>query len=555
MLYLPGDFEGVSRSAILATLFVSNVGFFTETGYFAGGAETMPLLHTWSLAVEEQFYLGFPILLILVARYAARWRVAIIAGVAAISLAMAVYTQADGSGFAFYLLPPRAWELFVGALLAVGAIPALRSIMLRELVCLAGCATIGWAVFAFDNQTVFPGINALFPVLGAAALIHCAPGTVAGRILGWQPFVFIGLISYSLYLWHWPIIVFTEYATDAPVAGLTAIAVIAASFAAAIVSWRYIEQPFRKPVPFGRKQIFTGTGVAMSVVCGVSAIMLASNGWSSRFTPEAIRMAEARNDISPVRDICITSQIGGARPECTLGANVEPRYLLWGDSHGVEFAWALGENLAVDGDALVQRTRASCPPIAGYDPERDPGCVRFNAEVLNMLSQNPSIETVILSAFWESDNYATRENVVRLDRTIRGLRTEGRDVILIGPVPAQPFDVPRRLAHLASRNSLSEHWSGDRAEVDATTRWIEQNYHAWRDLGVTIIEPAAVLCETRGCALLHEGQPLYFDSHHISLSGARLVVAENRAGFGLPPPEEMALNAIPARHRALSPSR
>jgi peptidoglycan/LPS O-acetylase OafA/YrhL len=259
-LYLPSDFPSVPRSALAATWFLSNVSFFAETGYFQGGAETKPLLHTWSLAIEEQFYIGFPILLMLVARHLPRWRKPVVLGIALFSFAIAWWTQAKGDGFAFYLLPPRAWELFTGALLALGAVPPVRMQGAREAVALVGLAMIAVAVFAYDRHTVFPGVTALLPVLGAAALIHCAPGTVAGRLLATRPLVAVGLISYSLYLCHWPLIVFVEYAQDARLSGWQSLAVILAAFAIATLSWWFVERPFRDRSRFGRRAIFTLTG-------------------------------------------------------------------------------------------------------------------------------------------------------------------------------------------------------------------------------------------------------------------------------------------------------
>lgn len=161
--------------------------------------------------MEEQFYIGFPLLLWLIARHAPRRRVAGIAGVALVSFAWAVWKQGDADGFAFYMLPPRAWELFAGALLAVGAVPQVRSRAWREALSLAGLALLAVAVFSLWSRDCVSGVTALAPVLGTALLIHCAPDTLAGRLLSRPFLVGIGLISYSLYLWHWPLIVFTEY--------------------------------------------------------------------------------------------------------------------------------------------------------------------------------------------------------------------------------------------------------------------------------------------------------------------------------------------------------
>ncbi len=523
--FFPGDFAKLPQSALLTTLFVSNIGFFLETGYFAGSAETVPLLHTWSLAVEEQFYLGFPILLILIARFMPARRTAILVAITLASFALAVATQASGSGFAFYLLPPRAWELFIGALIAVGAFPVIRPRWMREGLAFAGLAAIAYAALSFDKTTVFPGVNALFPVLGAAALILCAPKTFTGRLLETRPMVGIGLISYSLYLWHWPLIVFTEYVTDTRLAGWVSVAVISASFIAALLSWRFVERPFRSTSAFDRRAVFRWTGVSMTLACAASLALMMTNGWPARFSPETLRMEAARSDVSPVRGACITDEIGGARPLCTLGARVPPTTILWGDSHGVELAWAISEDMMQRGEALIQRTRGSCPPILGYGTA---GCNAFNAQVLDMIAADKDLHTVILAGFWVDPAYGDEGNPQRLDATIRALRALNRTVILIGAVPQQPFDVPRHLARLTQRGDPTEGVGVSRAKFDERSAWLRALYPGWRALGVRIWEPSDTLCNARYCAVIRGGVPLHFDKHHLSLSGARLIVRSNR---------------------------
>ncbi len=528
-LFLPADFAKVSQSTLLTTLFISNVGFFLETGYFANSAETVPLLHTWSLAVEEQFYLGFPILLILIARFAAHWRTAILLGIGILSFVTAVMTQDSGSGFAFYLLPPRAWELFVGALLATAALPIIRSLMLREAVAFAGIAAIAYAAFFYTKTTVFPGVSALLPVFGAAALIYCAPGTVTGRILETPLMVGIGLISYSLYLWHWPLIVFAEYRSGIPLTGYSSVAIIGISVCAAYLSWRFIERPFRSNTRFDRRFIFVSAGAATATIATAALAMMMAQGWPSRFSERTLRIANAVSDISPVRTSCITSEIGGARPRCTLGAPVEPTSLLWGDSHGVELAWAVSEQMAKRGAALMQRTRSTCPPILGYASPKDPGCAVFNRNVLSLIEANPNLKTVILSAFWANDGYSSRKNVDDLDVTIRTLLALNRQVVLVGPVPKQAFDVPRHLAHILQKGEPTDSVGISKEAFLAQSVWITASFPRWRALGITIVEPANTLCNQKRCTVIREETPLYFDPHHLSLSGARLVVAANAA--------------------------
>lgn len=519
-LYLPGDFEGVPRSALAALGFLANVWFFLQAGYFQGPAETMPLLHTWSLGVEEQFYIGFPVLLFLVARYVPHLRLASLVLLAGISFLWAFAKQAVPDGFAFYLLPPRAWELMVGSLLALGAVPEIRHRIAREAISLIGLAAIIGATIFYTKETVFPGIAALPPVLGAAALIHCAPGTWTGRALSLKLPVAIGLISYSLYLWHWPLIVFTEYSQGVHLSPLQSVAVIAGSLAAAWLSWRFIERPFRDRQRFDTKRVFWWSGTSLAALSAAALAMIAMGGWSARFSPSAVQLAAAKADISPVRDACISKQIAGDWSQCTLGADVLPSSMLWGDSHGVELAWALGQRLEQRGQSIAQRTRASCPPALGYDPTRDPDCTRFNEQVMAEIERNSDIETVYLAGFWASKSYRETGVLARLDRTISRLIASGKQVVLIGPIPSQKFEVPRRLA-IAGLEAKT----APRSDYLADTEWITSKFPQWRQKGVRIIDPAKTMVEGEKTIIVADGHPLYFDSHHLSVAGAKRVLA------------------------------
>lgn len=526
-IYLPSDFEGVPRSAVAASLFASNLWFFTDTGYFAGGADAKPLLHSWSLAVEEQFYVGFPLLLTLIARRAPRARVAIVAFFAAGSLTLSIAMQRDMTGFTFYLLPARAWELLAGSLLALGAARPIASRVLRETICAVALGAIAAAVVFYNNTTPFPGLGALPPVFGAAALIHCAPGTWTGRLLSAPPSARIGLLSYSLYLWHWPLIVFVEYATDAPLAGLTRLVVLAASFACAYLSWRFIERPFRTRSRLQRRSVFALAGLSIAVTCALSLGMMATGGWPGRFAPAVLARIEGRNDISPFRKTCHDSFVRGAEP-CALGAAVRPSSLLWGDSHGVELSYALSLKAREDGRAIIERTASSCPPVLGYDAP-DARCSEANQATYQAILADPAIQRVYLAAFWANGDFDNPIFVAKLARTVALLRHAGRSVTIIGPVPPQPFDVPRRLAHLAQRGESAVAEGVMRAQVEAKTVHLRRLFEVLKRQGVTVIDPIAALCDATRCALETDGKPLYFDSHHLTVAGARRVVAYSAA--------------------------
>lgn len=524
--YLPGDFEGVPRSGLITLLFLSNFWFIFKTGYFAGGSETMPLLHCWSLAVEEQFYIGFPLLLWLLARYCPpHYRNPGVAAVALISFIWAWLTQADGDGIAFYMLPPRAWELFTGALLALGVVPEFRAGLIRQLAAFAGLGAIITSIYFYNHNTLFPGTSALLPVMGAALLIHCAPGTLVGRALSLRLPVAIGIISYSLYLWHWPLIVFVEYVQDISLAGWTRVAVIAVTFILAWASWRFVEQPFRNPARFDRRQIFLASASAISIFSVVSLSFFPLEGWPERFPTEISRLMAAKEDYSPVRKACMNKEIGGDRPECNLGSSTPPEAVLWGDSHGVELAWVLGQEMGKQGRSLMQRTRGSCPPVIGFAQTRDPGCPHFNEEVLERIRKTPSIRRVYLVAYWQNGSYRVPGMTDWIDDTISRLQALGVEVFIFGPIPSQPFTVPKHLALEAANGNPASSTGLSVAVYQEVNSWFVSRFPEWRKKGVVVIDPLEVLADGPDTRIIADGLPLYFDTHHLSIAGARKVLA------------------------------
>ena len=245
---IPDHLEELGKSIMAQPALVANVYFWQESGYFETAAEYQPLLQTWSLAVEEQFYLFFPLVMILLFKLGRRGAFIGVLSLIAASLAWSIIGTKAYPSLAFYLLPSRIWELDLGVILALLQIKRERPRWVNETLSWGGIACILVAVFTFDLNTPFPGYTALLPCLGAAFVIfgNAQGATSSVAFLGWGPIRFIGLISYSLYLWHWPLIVFARYQSSGELSSSTKGAILVLSLVLAILSWRFVERPFRK---------------------------------------------------------------------------------------------------------------------------------------------------------------------------------------------------------------------------------------------------------------------------------------------------------------------
>ena len=553
LIFFPRDLLRFAESAAATALFSSNFDFWQQAGYFDTAADLKPLLHTWSLAVEEQFYLVFPALLYLLHTRKRVSLLVLVAGLAVVSFALSVWAVGSFPSAAFYLAPYRTWELMLGAILALGDFPTLKSKWTRDALGAAGLAAIGWAVFAFTAATPFPGLNALFPCLGAAALIYAGEGDggAVRQFLSWRPIVFVGLVSYSLYLWHWPIHVFSKYASGGPADSLQTGVLIALSFVLAVLSWRYVEMPFRHRDVVSRPMIFRFGGAAIAATLCLCGLLFALRGLPQRFSPDVQRILAEADDSESHRRGCfnltpVDVQEGRI---CTIGdANAAaPTFILWGDSHADALLPAVEAAAVREGRKGLFVAHGRCPPFLRVSLTDEPTerCAQFNDAALKVaLGRN--IKDVILVARWayydqgrgDGPDADEMRHLIDLDppakrdvsqhatfarmlqRTVRVLIGAGKKVILVAPVPEPGIDVPEAMANAAVHGV---HTDQRPTLADYRTRnefVLSDMDDLRRQYRVTVVNPAEVLCASGRCALMRDGRPLYVDHHHLSVFGA-----------------------------------
>jgi len=556
---LPQELEDFAASAIAAALFVSNIYFNSQLDYFNQAADFAPLLHTWSLAVEEQFYVFFPPVLMLLAWWK-RWTPAgVIALLALASFALAIVFLPLKSEWVFYQIVFRAWELGFGAVMALAAIKPPQSRAIRDVLGAAALLMILIPVFYYDSVTPFPGIAALPPVLGASLLIWIGSQGADSRvkkILSAHPFVWVGLISYSLYLWHWPVFSFLRIELGTVHIPMPlALGGVVLSFALAWLSYRFVERPFRHGLPtdFSTKFVFSSSLASLTAISIAGLALIISGGVPGRLSADALEMASYAKDRNIQRKACF-----GRRPAqtlCTLGKasnqDEDVEFLFWGDSHADAFMPAMAKAAETAGRYGVFAGHSACPPIHGIRRSfNDKGCAAFNADIWAWLQNRADVRVVILGARWTlavegkryrgepgndvefewvdnagdlpdlPDNAAYVE--AALTETVKKIIATGRSVVLLGPVP----EVGQHVPHIYARKALLGWGPGvslKRADYTLRAGRTEQivSAIAAKDDHSAYVALVDWFCDAQTCDIQDAaGHLFYADTQHLSQTGA-----------------------------------
>ncbi len=535
----PSDYAVLGKHTGSAIGFFSNFTFMDEEGYFDAPSKAKWLLHTWSLSVEWQFYVLYPVLLAGVARFSRAPSAAIKRSVwilGGVSLAASAIVTPLASGFAFYMLPTRAWELVAGGLVYLYA-PKLRTRLAEPL----GMALILISACFYNTLMPWPSVYALLPVLGAAMVIARAP---QHSLLTGNPIAqALGRWSYSVYLWHWPIVVALGYfALKTP---LWIGAGIAGSVALGAVSYRLVEQPARHFfVGRARTAWFTLATVAALMAAGFGIAHL--HGIPARVSPAVQQIdRESHNGLIPFAEPCGFNRKTLALTTCVLGDKNNIRWVVWGDSHAGSIVSAVQ---AATNSGVLFYTHA-CATL--FDTElkskaSNNHCTEFNRAVAAQISALPRHVGVVVINRYSVNIKGPNEGVnkpwgfiytntppsgdpntayrLRLSETLCSVAKQ-RAVVAVSPIPEMGVDVPRTMAHAAMLGEPAPDVTLPRTTYEARNDVaLGALEYAAKQCGVRVLDRTPHLCDRALCHGAKDGKPLYFDDDHLSESGNKLLV-------------------------------
>lgn len=518
----PDSLREFGQDLVSVIFFASNVVFWNKAGYFAVEAELNPLLHTWSLAVEEQFYIVFPIFLLALVGLRSRWRLITLISLAATSVVAAEVTRRFDADMAFFFFHTRAWELLVGAAIAVFALDNTRiGRGAREGLSAAGLALCIGSFLTFDKASSHPGIITVAPVAGAGLLLaYARPDTIVGRLLCLRPAVWIGLISYSLYLVHQPVFAFMRISAGRSIEPDEFLVPIALCVAISFLMWRYVEQPFRQKGTISTRRVVLASVAASFFAVSIGSAAWAMKGFPERFGELGVRLAEqVRQGWEDRRE---GVRLGTCQYDRSIGdidsflshwscqpATEGQRLLIVGDSHSADKAWAM----RLAGIDIGSLTGSGCSLTPEPSKKECMALMTRAAE----LARTGRLDGVVLANRWGRQEVTPAQ--------LNGLAAFWKDlgipVLIFTPMP-EFTQFNRQIARNLRPNNAIEDFHYDKALLSETEGKIVEMA---RTNGFTVINSADLFCRGNrdNCQPLIGTDVLVIDYAHLSERGARLL--------------------------------
>jgi peptidoglycan/LPS O-acetylase OafA/YrhL len=562
-LLSPLELRDYCAQAVAAVASSSNIYYWLRSNYFNPVTAFKPLLMTWSLGIEEQFYLLFPLALFLLHKFAKRRFFTVISVACLLSFVVCAATVYTYPSAAFYLLPTRAWELGLGVLIAIVEVDRGGPLKLGR----ARANVLGWLGLAlillpavlYAESTRFPGVTALIPTVGTGCVIIAPKGFVNDRLLASRPMVFIGLISYSWYLWHWPLMSFARIVSGGLLSVPRAALIALFSLGLAVLWHRFIEQPFRRShTP--ATHLFPRYAALMLILGAAPLVGYLHSGWPGRI-PELVNAEASVRDVE--KNPCLAS-FDDAAPRlnapCVLEAS-GPKVAILGDSHAAALAPALRELVVSEGYGFEELTKASCPPLFdvtlrwSLHPTFERVCAAFNRRVLEHVTNQRDIKVVFLAGFWsaplskdsnqsyrDASKLASERDISEAENdsnlhfgvlnAITVLRRSGKRVVVVADVPRFDFDpmssvrniiIRRRgtLATLVSSHLFSLDAVPEQSLIKSTDMTADAEVRkAAQEGGAPVMDLRRNLCPASRCRFWDNGVLYYADPSHLTLAGA-----------------------------------
>lgn len=554
----PYDFLQYAKSLQFSAIYLTNMVFARQQGYFDLSGDVKPLLHTWSLSIEEQFYLVFPVLLILLYRLRSH-RIAVLMLIALASLWVRFdYIQQQLPSEGFFSFAGRVWEFVAGALVALMPAALKDRLSGNESLSLLGLALVVASLLFLDEGVPYSGMLLLVPCLATALLIACGSGTRVGHWLGGKALVFIGGLSYSLYLWHWPLIVWLRNMDH----GLGCIAetalMLLLTAAVSYVAWRYVEEPFRNNREKFSGRMVAGMTLTFAAFCiAAGSYIYAQRGMEERFPA----WVEVEKNVAAFDFAAATGTQPGYPAGCGIGDEpnaADPRYCTFGDPAAKERFLLLGDSharaafpafkaAAEDAHAAgVMAIFAGCPPLFGvssYDGAKDI-CAKSFDERVGKLIADGGFKKVFLVAHWSlysegkpngrpshlvsdaettSHDGASSKRVMarHLRDTISRINRAGMEVVIMHSVPVLPKMV----------QDLPAGYTQPLARIREQNRFMDDFVRQWQGGGLASLDPTPIFCSGGVCRTRDDGLVLYTDNNHVSSAGAARLVELIRSGL------------------------